>query len=615
MGVLELARKACAKFKAERNEQAKDPVCRHADCEISEISEKGPSTHRYTVVSDATDMRAVASALDETRLVGLDLETTGLNPRQDRIRLLSLSCKTIDSGPFAYLVDCFAVDPCQLFSRLSPKKLVIHDADFDLGFLARLGFRPGAAVYDTRLLAQLLTAGTWESNKLSACCERYLSQTLDKVEQRSDWSGDLSRSQLDYAARDVEVLTPLLQALGGKLSEAGLLEVAKIEQRCFPALIWMGSKGVAFDMETCQSLARKSESDLQGLHIELDKKAPSAPGSFDGMSSWNWDSPAQVKEAFGLLGFNVESTDDEALAGIDHPLAELLRKYRATSKLVTSYGRKLLEYITPDGRIYPTWRQLGAASSGRMSCSQPNLQQLPRGAYRRCIVAPPGRVLIKADYSQIELRIAAKISGDKALFDAYTQGEDLHARTARNVLRIDEVTKKHRQLAKALNFGLLYGMGAKGFRRYAKSEYRLNLTEQEAIGYRDAFFRSYPGLAAWHRRVRSRRAPETRTLAGRRRILDDKTPDTHRMNTPVQGTGADGLKVALALLWERRDQIPGAFPVLAVHDEIVVEADEGETNKAAVWLKDAMIDAMTPFIEPVPVEVEIKRGCTWGMEE
>jgi DNA polymerase-1 len=570
---------------------------------------------RYMLISEPTELEAVAAALEETAEVGLDLETTGLDPRQDRIRLLSLSCETIDGGRFTYLVDCFAVDPGQLFPSLSAKQLVIHDADFDLGFLARLGFTSGAVVHDTRLLAQLLTAGTWQSNKLGACCESYLGKALDKTEQRSDWSGELSAEQLAYATRDVEVLVPLLRALEGKLSEYRLLEIAKIEQRCFPALTWMGNKGVAFDAVACQALAQKSESELQRLRADLDGKAPSVPGSFDGMSSWNWDSPVQVKETFRLLGFDLESTDDEALAAVEHPLADLLRQYRAVSKLVSSYGRKLLEHVASDGRIYPTWRQLGAPSSGRMSCSDPNLQQLPRGEYRRCIVAPPGRVLVKADYSQIELRIAAKISGDKALLDAYLQGEDLHVRTARNVLGIAEVTKKHRQLAKALNFGLLYGMGIRGFRRYAKSEYRLNLTEQEAGEYREAFFRTYPGLAAWHRRVRTRRATETRTLAGRRRLLDDKTPDTHRMNTPVQGTGADGLKVALALLWERRDRVPGAFPILAVHDEIVMETDEGEADKVAAWLKEAMVDAMAPFIEPVPVEVEIKTGHTWGMEE
>jgi DNA polymerase-1 len=219
---------------------------------------------------------------------------------------------------------------------------------------------------------------------------------------------------------------------------------------------------------------------------------------------------------------------------------------------------------------------------------------------------------VKADYSQIELRIAAKVSGDQALLAAYRRGDDLHTITARNVLGVPEVAKQDRQLAKALNFGLLYGMGAKGFRQYAKAQYGLTLTEAEASRYRDAFFSSYPGLAAWHRRVRARKAAETRTVAGRRRLLNEKTPDTHRLNTPVQGTGADGLKLALALLWERRGQAEGAFPVLAVHDEIVVECDEAQAETAAGWLREAMTDAMAPLIDPVPVEVEVKVARAWG---
>jgi DNA polymerase-1 len=183
---------------------------------------------------------------------------------------------------------------------------------------------------------------------------------------------------------------------------------------------------------------------------------------------------------------------------------------------------------------------------------------------------------------------------------------------ARNVLGTQEVTKQHRQLAKALNFGLLYGMGARGFRQYAKSQYGLDLTEAEAIRYRAAFFKSYPGLGIWHSRIRSRRNGETRTLTGRRRLLDEKTPDTQRLNTPVQGTGADGLKLALALLWSRGEQVPGAFPVLVVHDEIVIECDVQQADMVNAWLRQAMLDAMAPLLDPAPIGVEAKVSQTWG---
>jgi DNA polymerase I len=163
-----------------------------------------------------------------------------------------------------------------------------------------------------------------------------------------------------------------------------------------------------------------------------------------------------------------------------------------------------------------------------------------------------------------------------------------------------------------VNFGLLYGMGAEGLRRYARSQYGVTLTPAEAKQYRDAFFRAFPGLARWHHRTRQGKAMETRTLAGRRRLLDGETHDTHRLNTPVQGTGADGLKRALALLWERRGDAPGAVPVIACHDEIVVECEAEDAEAVAAWLAQAMRDGMAPLIEPVPVDVEVTRGQTWA---
>src|SRR5262249_29454629 len=165
------------------------------------------------------------------------------------------------------------------------------------------------------------------------------------------------------------------------------------------------------------------------------------------------------------------------LAGLDHPFAALLREYRPTSKRASTYGRKWLEQAaSSDGRVYAEWGQ-ASTDSGRMSCKSPNLQNLPRDPrYRRCVIAPPGRVLVKADYSQIELRIAARISGDKALLDAYARGLDVHTLTAQRILAKQEVTKADRQTAKSLNFGLLYGMGAKGLRAYALSNYGVVLS-------------------------------------------------------------------------------------------------------------------------------------------
>lgn len=596
------------------NDKSKIQVWSHAArrYDINDQNDKSqPGEHLLysLLVNDLAGLEALATALDGTDRVALDVETTGLDPRTNRVRLLSLGVNTIDGGTFAYLVDCFEVDPAPLWERLAEKELIIHNAAFDLRFLAQHGF-VGGKVRDTMLLAQMLAAGTNERCSLAACSIRFLGRTLDKAEQLNDWTGVLTGSQLEYAAADVAVLMPLLDVLEARIREAGMDQAAEIEFRCLPSLIWMARQGVGIDRATWQARAIQAGEEAGKIREMLDQQSPRRPGDlYD--SSWNWDSPAQVKEALDIAGCRLESTGDDALAAVEHPLADLLRKYRLARKRSTTYGAGWLDHVADDDRVYPGWRQLGA-SSGRMSCSDPNMQQLPRGDYRSCVVASVGRLLVKADYSQIELRIAAKISGDKALLDAYRAGEDLHIRTARNVLGIQEVTKQDRQLAKALNFGLLYGMGANGFRIYAKSQYGLDLSDAEARRYKEAFFKSYPGLAAWHSRVRTRKGTETRTLAGRRLVLNDKTPDTIRLNAPVQGTGADGLKLALALLWERRSQAFDAFPVLAVHDEIVVETDADKTGVAAAWLKAAMVDAMAPLVDPVPVEVDVKVARTWG---
>jgi DNA polymerase-1 len=560
---------------------------------------------RYVLVSDPDGLQVLAQALDESDRIGLDTETTGLNTHTDRMRLLSLAT---ERGTF--LIDCFAVDTRPLWPALAEKTLVIHNAAFDVSFLARLGFIAGA-VKDTMLLSQILYAGRRESNKLQDCAQRELGRTLDKELQHSNWSGSLTQQQLEYAATDVDVLIPLCKILDAKLTLAGLAATGELECRCLPAIVWLGQAGVAFDTEMWRKLAEAASADAERLAKELDAQSPPREGFLTREGAWDWDSPAQVKEALKAIGIELESTDDDALARAAHPFAELLRNHREARKRCSTYGKDWLKHLGPSGRVFAHWRQIGA-TSGRMSCSSPNLQQLPRGVYRKCFVAPAGRVLVKADYSQIELRIAAKVSGDAAMLKAYQDGVDLHILTAQRVLKIEDVTKEQRQLAKALNFGLLYGMGAKGFQRYAKSTYHVDLELAQATAYRDAFFNAYPGLRAWHRMVRNTRALETRTLVGRRLHLAENDFDTLRLNAPVQGTGADGLKRALALLWERRGEVPRTFPVLVVHDEIVVETDQDQAHAVSAWLRKAMLDSMVDWLAPVPVEVEVNGARTWG---
>jgi DNA polymerase I-like protein with 3'-5' exonuclease and polymerase domains len=566
----------------------------------------------YCLLTNPADLSTVQTALEESSVVGLDLETTGLDPRADRIRLLTLAT---ERG--TWLLDLFSIPTGAVrdlvFPLLAEPTVIGHNLTFDLGFLSPLGFQP-VKVADTMLLSQLVH-GTRHGrgfHGLGQCVGRELGQELPKDLQKSDWSGALSREQLEYAARDAALLPALHRRLMEQVKAGKQEKVAAIESHCLPAVAWMARMGIAFDAAAWKALAAEADADAERLARELDALAPHREQGEMFASGWNWSSPEQVKEAFALVGHKLDSTDDEALAKVHHPLAALLREYRAASKRAGTYGKDWTKHVASDGRVYAGWRQLGA-DSGRMACSSPNLQNLPRDPrYRACFRAPEGRVLVKADYSQIELRIAAVIAGDRAMMEAYRRGEDLHTQTARLLLGKEDVTKEDRQIAKSANFGLLYGMGAKGYCAYARTQYGLDMTQEQAAEYRRLFFAAYPGLSAWHRHVgRLGDGPtDTRTLTGRRR--QNVKRFTEKLNTPVQGTGADGLKIALALLWECRGDCPGAFPVLAVHDEIVIEADAGRADAAAAWLKQAMLDGMAPLVAPVPVEVEVKVSRTWG---
>jgi DNA polymerase-1 len=323
------------------------------------------------------------------------------------------------------------------------------------------------------------------------------------------------------------------------------------------------------------------------------------------------DSPAQLTTALAALGINVPNAQETTLRAMadQHPVIGLLLRRKAHKKLVSTYGVRYLDHVSPaTGRIHPSYRLIGAAS-GRMSCSTPNFQNIPRaGGYRRCVRPLDGRVLVRADYSQIELRIVASIANDATMKAAFHAGEDLHTKTARAVLG-REPTKDDRQLAKALNFGLAFGMGAPRLRGYAHDSYGVTLSEEEAVQFRQRFFQTYPGLRAWHRAQREGEVT-TATLAGRPRHRVSRF--TEKLNSPVQGTGADIVKMALARLWEDRASMPSATPVLVIHDEIVVEVDADEAEQCAAWLTAHMMAAGAAMLTDVPVVVETQIAVDWS---
>jgi DNA polymerase I-like protein with 3'-5' exonuclease and polymerase domains len=547
--------------------------------------------------------------------VALDCETTGLSPARDRVRLLQVAV-----GGAATVLDLFAfADPraalAPLFAVLAEKEIVGHNiVSFDLPFLARLGF-VSTRVFDTALASRVVYAGERVDHDLASVVERELGEELDKGERDSDWSrAVLTPSQIAYAAADVAVLLPLADALRLKAAERKVGAVVELEMLCGVPVARMASTGVGFGAGPWLALADEAAERRVALATEMDARVPN-PNGLPGMASWNWDSNAgDVPEAFAAVGITLPDTKEETLAGIDHPLAGLLLEYREAAKRTGTYGRGWFGEHVTDGRVFATWNQC-QAKTGRMSCKGPNLQQIPRAAaYRRCFVAGPGHVLVKCDYSQIELRVAARVTGDARMLDAYRNGEDLHTLTAARFLGVEPaaVTKEARQLAKPVNFGSIYGLGPRSLRLKARADYGKEMTEDQARGFLDAFFAQYPGVRRWHNRLKCDRAAAVWTLGGRRIAVESDQFYGAKANYVIQGTGGDGLKRALVLLWERRDQCPGAEVVLAVHDEIVIEVPESDAERARGWVERGMIDAMAPLIAPVPVEVEAKVGRTWG---
>lgn len=387
------------------------------------------------------------------------------------------------------------------------------------------------------------------------------------------------------------------------LKRDGLIPVARLEFNCLPAVVWLEASGVPFDADRWTALAQEAEAEVERLARQVWEMARINPAS-----------PRQVLEALRRRGHAIEDTTEATLKTLDDDLARMVLAYRDALNRAGKFGKDFLQYVV-DGRVYSDWHQIGAVT-GRMSSSEPNLQNIPRHPdhpHRTCFKAPEGRVLVKADYSQIELRIAAAIAPDRRMLEAYRQRQDLHTLTAQRVLGKAEVTKEDRQRAKAVNFGLIYGMSAETLREHARNNYGVELSEVEAQEFRRRFFQTYRGIADWHERERQAGPHDVRTRSGR--LVRNVEKFTNRLNTPVQGTGADGLKRAMALMYERRHKVPSDVKFcLAVHDELVVECNEADAQAVADWLKTNMLEGIQGLIPEVPVEVEVQVGRAWAGE-
>ncbi len=467
--------------------------------------------------------------------------------------------------------------------------------------LLELGVALEGISMDTALAAYVLNPAT-RSFDLRDLASRHLRVELAPEGEGAAEQGTLDFAggpDLDTAGAEAIAIRRLADAFAEQIDEQGGRDILdRTELPLIPVLAGMEQEGIGVDRAYLEALGDELREELAGLEVAIHA---AAGGPF------NVNSTQQLREVlFDQLGLpvvkktskGVPSTDASVLAKLDHPIVDGLLRYRELEKLRSTYVDGYLPLIGPDGRIHTTFNQMGSAT-GRLSSDNPNLQNIPIRSesgrtVRRAFIPRPGWRFVLADYSQIELRILAHMSGDPGLTQAFRENLDIHAATAAavNGVRLDEVTTEMRNRAKAVNFGLLYGMEAFGLAD------RLEIPRGEAQELIDAYFGRFGSVKAFLGGVveEAKQRGYTETLFGRRRYLAELRSDNWRvrqmgermaLNAPIQGTAADIIKLAMVAVDQRlRDS--EAVMLLQVHDELVVECPEADVDATAALLAETM---------------------------
>ena len=576
-------------------------------------------------------------------LLCFDTETDSLDPMQARLVGLSLC---VETGHAAYipLAHTYPGAPAQLPMRdaldalrpiLSDPHLakVAQHGKYDLHVLRRHGIDVQGFRDDTMLESSVLNAGG-QRHDMDSLAARYLGyQTIRYEDVAGKGAKQISFADValeqatEYAAEDADITLRLHQVLSARLAaEPSLLRVYRdIEMPLVPVLERMEANGVCIDMDEL----RRQSADLSQRMLKAQQRAHEVAGRV-----FNLDSPKQL----GQLLFDelklpaaiktpggAPSTNEEALEAIAdlHELPRLILEYRSLAKLRSTYTDKLPLMRNPaTGRVHTSYHQAGAAT-GRLSSSDPNLQNIPiRSAdgrrIRQAFVAPPGRKIVACDYSQIELRIMAHLSGDAGLVQAFKSGQDVHRATAAEVFgaTVDTVTGDQRRAAKAINFGLMYGMSAFGLAR------QLGIGRGEAQDYIALYFSRYPGVRDYMERIRgqARETGYVETVFGRRLALPEiqsrnqaqrAGAERAAINAPMQGTAADIIKRAMINVdaWIHSLRDSPALMLMQVHDELVFECDAQFVPTLVAEVK-ARMEAAAEL--SVPLVVDVGTGDNWG---
>ncbi|MEI7446582.1 MAG: DNA polymerase I [Burkholderiales bacterium] len=594
----------------------------------------------YDCVADEAALARWIARIEAAPLVAFDTETTSLDPMAAEIVGLSLSVEPYVAC-YVPLAHRYAGAPDQLdreavLERLRPwlespeRKKVGQNLKYDAHVLANHGIALRGIEHDTMLQSYVVEAH--RSHGMDALAERHLGRrTITYEEVAGKGARQIGFEQVpveratEYAAEDAEVTMQLHTVLFPQVqADAKLLDVyARIEMPTSVVLQRMERNGILIDAP----LLAKQSDELGAKLVELERAAHEAAGQ-----PFNLGSPKQLGEIlFGTLKLPVvkktmsgaPSTDEDVLAKLaeDYPLPKILLEYRAASKLKSTYTDKLPRMVNPrTGRVHTSFSQ-ATAITGRLSSNDPNLQNIPvRTAegrrIREAFVAPPGSVIVSADYSQIELRIMAHLSEDANLLRAFAEGMDVHRATASEVFGVapDEVSSEQRRYAKTINFGLIYGMSAFGLAA------QLGIERDAAKNWIERYFARYPGVRRYMdtTRAMAKEKGYVETVLGRRLWLPEiNSPNGPRragaerqaINAPLQGTAADIVKLAMVEVQRWLDETRLASRlVLQVHDELVLEVPEGELDVLREELPKRMAGVL-PLA--VPLLAEVGSGPNW----
>jgi DNA polymerase-1 len=598
-------------------------------------------TRRYETIVDEAALDRLVEKLMAAPIACVDTETTNLDPMQADIVGIAVSAAP-GEGAYIPLTHRYAGVPPQLAPDLVLAKLrpwledaskikVGQNAKYDRHVFANQGITVRGVLHDTLLQSYVLQSH--QRHDMDALATRFLGATglLQYTDVAGKGAAQIPFDQVAverataYSAEDADVTLQLHGALWPRIERDAKLRriYAEIEIPVAGVLLAMERHGVLIDV---QQLSRQGQ-ELGHKMLELERRAHELAGG-----PFNLGSPKQLCEVlFTRLGLKsikktpsgAPSVDEEVLEklALDHPICAALLEHRSVAKLKSTYTDKLAKMVHPKtGRVHTNYAQ-AVAVTGRLSSNDPNLQNIPvRTAegrrIREAFVAPPGSVILSADYSQIELRIMAHLSGDASLVRAFAAGEDVHRHTAAEVFDTPaaEVTSEQRRYAKVINFGLIYGMSAFGLAQ------NLGIERSAAASYMDKYFARYPGVAQYMERTRAeaRERGYVETVFGRRLYLPDirssnmqrrQGAERQAINAPMQGTAADLIKMAMVAVhaWIERERLATKL-IMQVHDELVFEVPEEELNAVKPAVEELMMGVARL---DVPLLVEAGVGPNW----